>query len=407
MIFFKVCLVTGLVLSSPWTFYQVWAFIAAGLYRRERMFVYKFLPCSLGLFLAGVFICFFAVLPLTLRFLLEFNVWLGVTPMLRLNDWMGFATILPLVFGLCFQTPLVMLFLSIIGVFTAADYRAKRRLAILVIVIVAPIVTPGPDVSSMLFLCVPMFCYTRRGFCWSGSGGRRSHCDSLGHPACDRLNDLCVAGRASLLGEPQCLCRLGSEPRPLRAPRRVFESRSVSSMAHAPRAAPNRDGSWKRQSSRADWTSSASVTRACVPLPLAAVVLVPAGRSQSAAFHEEQVGARRHRDGARFATSPLRGLGPARHARVVARLRDDGPLRAETRRDEKPRRVRLPHGPAPHEPPGGPRWASAASSSVAAVTRRLRRPLAPVLLHVPVAPAAREAGATARPAGELAAARLR
>ena len=152
VIFFKVCLVTGLVLSSPWAFYQVWAFIAAGLYRRERMFVYKFLPYSLGLFLAGVFICFFVVLPLTLRFLLEFNVWLGVTPMLRLNDWMGFATILPLVFGLCFQTPLVMLFLSIIGIFTAADYRAKRRLAILVIVIVAAILTPGPDVSSMLFL---------------------------------------------------------------------------------------------------------------------------------------------------------------------------------------------------------------------------------------------------------------
>ena len=77
--------------------------------------MYRFLPYSLGLFLAGVFLCFFAVLPLTLRFLLEFNVWLGVTPMLRLSDWMGFATILPLVFGLCFQTPLVMLFLSIIG----------------------------------------------------------------------------------------------------------------------------------------------------------------------------------------------------------------------------------------------------------------------------------------------------
>jgi sec-independent protein translocase protein TatC len=156
VIFFKVCLVTGLVLSSPWAVYQVWAFVAAGLYRRERMFVYKFLPYSLLLFLAGVFICFFAVLPLTLRFLLEFNVWLGVTPMLRLTDWMGFATILPLIFGLCFQTPLVMLFMSIIGIFTATDYRAKRRLAILVIVVVAAILTPGPDVSSMLFLSIPM-----------------------------------------------------------------------------------------------------------------------------------------------------------------------------------------------------------------------------------------------------------
>jgi sec-independent protein translocase protein TatC len=156
VIFFRACLVTGLVLASPWVFFQVWAFIAAGLYRHERAVVYKFLPYSLGLFLAGVFICFFAVLPLTLRFLLEFNVWLGIKPMLRLSEWMGFATILPLAFGLCFQTPLVMLLLSRIGIFTASDYRAKRRLAVVIIVIVAALLTPGPDVSSMLLLSLPM-----------------------------------------------------------------------------------------------------------------------------------------------------------------------------------------------------------------------------------------------------------
>ena len=156
VIFFRACLVTGLVLASPWVFLQVWAFIAAGLYRHERAVVYRFLPYSLGLFLAGVFICFFAVLPLTLRFLLEFNVWLGIKPMLRLSEWMGFATILPLAFGLCFQTPLAMLLLSSVGIFTASDYRAKRRLAVVVIVIVAALLTPGPDVSSMLLLSLPM-----------------------------------------------------------------------------------------------------------------------------------------------------------------------------------------------------------------------------------------------------------
>ncbi len=93
---------------------------------------------------------------MTLRFLLEFNVWLGVKPMLGLSEWMSFATILPLAFGLCFQTPLVMMFLSTIGIFTASDYRAKRRLAILIIAIVAALLTPGPDVSSMLLLSLPM-----------------------------------------------------------------------------------------------------------------------------------------------------------------------------------------------------------------------------------------------------------
>jgi sec-independent protein translocase protein TatC len=171
VIFFRVCLATGLVVASPWVFYQVWAFIAAGLYRHERALVYTFLPYSLGLFLAGVFLCFFAVLPLTLRFLLEFNVWLGIKPMLRLSEWMGFATILPLAFGLCFQAPLVMLLLAKIGIFTAADYRAKRRLSFLIIVIVAALLTPGPDYSSMLLLSLPMLLLYELGILLVGRSG--------------------------------------------------------------------------------------------------------------------------------------------------------------------------------------------------------------------------------------------
>jgi sec-independent protein translocase protein TatC len=155
-IFFMVCLVAGLVLASPWVFYQIWAFVAAGLYRHERHYVKKFLPMSLGLFLLGIFLCFFGVLPITLGFLLQFNVWLGVAPTLRLSDWMSFATVLPLVFGICFQTPLVMLFLERIGVFTIDDFKAKRKLAILVIVVAGAVLTPGQDPFSQCLLALPM-----------------------------------------------------------------------------------------------------------------------------------------------------------------------------------------------------------------------------------------------------------
>ena len=155
-IFFMVCVVSGLVLASPWVFYQLWAFIAAGLYRHERHYVTKFLPVSLGLFLTGVFLCFFGVLPITLGFLLDFNVWLGIEPTLRLSDWMSFATILPLVFGLCFQTPLVMLFMERIGLFTVEDYKAKFRFAIFIIFIISAVITPGQDPFSMLLLAFPM-----------------------------------------------------------------------------------------------------------------------------------------------------------------------------------------------------------------------------------------------------------
>lgn len=155
-IFFMVCLIAGLVLSSPWVFYQAWAFVAAGLYRHEQHYVMRFLPFSLGLFLTGVMLCFFVVLPVTLGFLLEFNVWLGLEPTLRLTDWMSFATILPLVFGICFQTPLIMLLLERIGIFTVDDYRSKRKVAILIIFIAGAVLTPGQDPFSMVLLAFPM-----------------------------------------------------------------------------------------------------------------------------------------------------------------------------------------------------------------------------------------------------------
>jgi sec-independent protein translocase protein TatC len=172
-IFFMVCLVAGLVLASPWVFYQIWAFVGAGLYRHERHYVTKYLPFSLGLFLAGVFLCFLLVLPITLKFLLQFNVWLGVAPTLRLSDWMGFATILPLVFGISFQTPLVMLFLERIHIFTVEDFRAKRKIAILVITITAAVITPGQDPFSMVLLAIPMLLLYELGILMIVSGNRK------------------------------------------------------------------------------------------------------------------------------------------------------------------------------------------------------------------------------------------
>ncbi len=171
-ILFMVCTITGLVLTSPWVFYQIWAFVAAGLYRHEQHYVLKFLPFSLGLFLIGVFTCFFGVLPVTLGFLLELNVWLNIEPSLRLSEWMSFATILPLVFGICFQTPLVMLFLERVGILTAADFRSKRKFAILIIVAAAAILTPGPDVFSQCMLAIPMIVLYELGILIIGKNGR-------------------------------------------------------------------------------------------------------------------------------------------------------------------------------------------------------------------------------------------
>lgn len=157
VVYFKVSILCGIVLASPFIFYQFWAFIGAGLYPHEKKYVYIFFGPSLILFLVGVLVCQFFVLPGAVKALLKFNEMLGFDPDIRLNEWLGLAIILPLVFGLSFQTPLVMIFLNRIGLFTAGDYLTKWRYACFILALFAALVTPTPDVVTMLYLFIPMF----------------------------------------------------------------------------------------------------------------------------------------------------------------------------------------------------------------------------------------------------------
>ena len=157
VVYFKVTLLCGLILSSPILFYQFWAFVGAGLYPHEKAYVYKFLPFSVGLFLAGVFLCFIWVLPSAVKALLYFNELLGVDPDIRLNEWLSLAILLPLVFGISFQTPLAMLVLSKIGMFTWRDYLQKWRYAVFILAIFSALITPTPDAVTMMYLFIPMF----------------------------------------------------------------------------------------------------------------------------------------------------------------------------------------------------------------------------------------------------------
>jgi sec-independent protein translocase protein TatC len=156
VVYVKVCVVTGLVIGSPWIFYQIWAFVAAGLYPNEKRLVHYFLPLSLFLFLGGVAVCEFAVMPKAVSALLWFNKWLGLEPDLRLNEWLGFAIWMPVVFGLSFQTPLVMLFLERIGVLDVDSYRKYRRICWFAMAVFAAVITPSVDPVSMLLMWVPM-----------------------------------------------------------------------------------------------------------------------------------------------------------------------------------------------------------------------------------------------------------
>ena len=155
MIWLKGAFIVGAIMASPFIFWFIWEFVAAGLYPHEKRFVYIFLPFSLLLFLAGASLAFFAVFKPVLAFLFSFNRAMGIEPDPRISEWIGFVLFLPLGFGVAFQLPLVMLFLNRIGVFTVSIYLAKWRIAILVIFLISMILTPA-DPISMLLMALPL-----------------------------------------------------------------------------------------------------------------------------------------------------------------------------------------------------------------------------------------------------------
>lgn len=148
-IYVKASLVLGTVIASPAVFYFLWTFVAAGLYPHEKRYVHVFLPFSIGLFLLGATVAFYVVLQYVITFLLGFNAWLGVEATPRINEWLGFVLILPLMFGVAFQMPLVMLFLERIGVASTKLYLEYWRYAVLAIFVISMILTPA-DPQSLL-----------------------------------------------------------------------------------------------------------------------------------------------------------------------------------------------------------------------------------------------------------------
>ena len=172
MIWVKAGFFTGMLLASPYIFWQIWSFVAAGLYPHEKRYVFMFLPISLVLFWTGAAMAFFIVFQYVLKFLFQFNRALDIQTDPRISEWIGFVLILPLGFGIAFQLPLVMFFLNRIGIFTVRSYLEKWRIAVLVIFVLSMFLTPADPMSMMLmaapltalyFLGVAMAQYMPRG----------------------------------------------------------------------------------------------------------------------------------------------------------------------------------------------------------------------------------------------------
>lgn len=152
----KVAALAGAFLSLPVVLYQVWRFIGVGLTSTERRYALSLLPFSLLLFAGGAAFAFFAILPVGVKFLLGYQTE-QLTPMISVGAYLSFATAFVLAFGLVFQLPLVILFLARLGIVTPASLAAGRKYALLGIVILSAVLTPGGDVVSQSLMALPTY----------------------------------------------------------------------------------------------------------------------------------------------------------------------------------------------------------------------------------------------------------
>jgi sec-independent protein translocase protein TatC len=144
----------GVVLAAPFVLYQVWLFIAPGLYKHERKAVFGFIGSSLFLFLAGISFGYFVMLPYMLNFLIGFQG--PFRPLISINEYFDFILIVLLGLGIIFELPVLIFFLALFGIVTPKFLWQNLRYAILIIAVVAAIVTPTPDAMTMLIFMAPM-----------------------------------------------------------------------------------------------------------------------------------------------------------------------------------------------------------------------------------------------------------
>jgi sec-independent protein translocase protein TatC len=158
--YFQVSLIAGLLAAAPFVFFQLWSFIAPGLYAREKKFVIPFVFSSTLLFVGGSYFCWRAAFPITFDYFLGLSgglksIDMNVVPTIMMDDYVGFVSQMLLGFGLVFELPLVIFFLSLAGLVNYLHLIHYGRYFIVAAFVVAAALTP-PDVTSQLVMGIPM-----------------------------------------------------------------------------------------------------------------------------------------------------------------------------------------------------------------------------------------------------------
>jgi sec-independent protein translocase protein TatC len=151
----KVSFLAGVILTCPIWLYQIWLFVAPGLYKQEKVYSVYFIVFGTILFLMGVAFVYWLIFPMAFKYLFGFGGNVDV-PMISISEYVQFFITTTLLFGLAFEMPLILVILGMLGIIDATFLKQKRRVALFLISVLSAVVTPA-DAVSMIAMLIPMY----------------------------------------------------------------------------------------------------------------------------------------------------------------------------------------------------------------------------------------------------------
>lgn len=152
-----ISLVTGLILSLPYALWEFWRFIKPGLTEKEIRHSRGAVTIITSLFITGVLFSYFVVAPLMINFLGGYTVSDAVVNQIALTSYVSALTMMTLLMGILFELPVLVIFLTKIGILTPAFLKKYRKQTLIVILIIAGVITPSPDVFSQMVVAIPLY----------------------------------------------------------------------------------------------------------------------------------------------------------------------------------------------------------------------------------------------------------
>jgi sec-independent protein translocase protein TatC len=161
-VYLKLAFIAGLFLALPYVLYQIWLFVRPGLHAHERKLAAPFIIAATLLFYSGATFAYFLVFPAAFKFFISYMT-PELKPMLSIKEYVSLVMLLMLAFGAIFETPIIILFLGLLGIFSSATLKKGRRYFIVLAFVIAAVLTPTPDVINQTLMAVPLMLFYEVG----------------------------------------------------------------------------------------------------------------------------------------------------------------------------------------------------------------------------------------------------